>query len=559
MNVSETLTEDDVINSFNHEFTINALPVIVFMAMMSTLGVLGNIVVINVYSRKYPTCNFKYFVLILAIIDLFSCALLMPLEIMTLVYWYVFPFRWLCKLKSFFNAYTVTSSASSLLLISMDRYRKVCKPHSKQIMPRMALKLTLVVLGLSLVPAISDAVWWGTHTFQTEYMGQNIVVKVCEKDDKYKDTIWPTLHTLVLYGTSNLIIMLATMILYILIAVKMFAKQTVPFMTKLPRISISTTTTNPTSPNSESAHERENVFKFPSDIESGLSDTDDGLHSINLSDDVITDCESADVTEFLSGEDEPNDYTVQRSIGDATSKEEREEDEALELQEQVPLKTTLSCDVTDYPTMRRSHSDLNIPRRCHSRHVRISLEILSDRKEYTESLEVPKVGIRRKIPKPLKLLNVTKSRHNSSSPRDSPSKYTRKAACRRRSTIASMPGKRGTRLRRKTLIMFILTTTFVVTTVLYLGLIGHMSRNEHYAQDLNQVELTVWMFFLRLYFINSVINPVLYGFLDPRFRSSLWGMGVRFGFIMGSLKKTMQRVGSGNTQHAVTENKSCDL
>lgn len=72
---------------------------------------------------------------------------------------------------------------------------------------------------------------------------------------------------------------------------------------------------------------------------------------------------------------------------------------------------------------------------------------------------------------------------------------------------------------RKTLIMLILTTVFIVTTVLYLTLLSFISDN--ILEQLNEREKAVYFFFFRLYFINQVINPILYGILDTRFRRIL--------------------------------------
>ena len=75
--------------------------------------------------------------------------------------------------------------------------------------------------------------------------------------------------------------------------------------------------------------------------------------------------------------------------------------------------------------------------------------------------------------------------------------------------------------RRKTLIMLILSGVFIVTMSLYLGLVCKVANTEGVLKTLTNVQKVQFFFFWRLYFINSVINPLLYGFMDQRFRKGL--------------------------------------
>lgn len=493
-----------------------ALPLIVFIGVMCVVGTVGNVVVIVVYNRKYPMCNFKYFVIILAVIDLISCCSLMPFEIYTLMHWYTFKSAAMCKTKSFFNAFTVTSSASTLLLIAIDRFRKVCRPHSKQIQPEMALKLAAVVLGLSLIPAASDGVFWGTHSFDILYEGKNVTAYMCEKDDAYKDTILPQLHVLILYGCTNLIVMISTMILYIFIANKMFCQQSVPGAVPVPRVSITLLT--PLSMNSGSAetpaNAKSNVFQFTDlGVESGLSDTDDAIDSVVMS-----------------------DVSVKRPSSSCQGSQKT--DEGVENNDKDDTETAQSPVVM----RRKSLSDIELKeKRANEQHVRMSLDILSDKECSAPFLQVPTFNPRGRPSLRLRIPPTTDAHGGrpSTPSTASPSNAFQRRRRRRSTIVGNLSGRRGAKLRRKTLIMFILTTVFVITTIMYLSLIAIMSDSAHFITTLSGTEWCLWMFFLRLYFVNSVLNPILYGFLDPRFRSALYGMGVRVGFLVGSVKRNV--------------------
>ena len=456
----------------NREMTLTTLPVIIFIGLIAVIGAIGNCIVIYIYSQKYPKCNFKYFVLLLAGLDLISCCILMPLEIVTFLNWFVYPSSALCKVKSFLNAFTVCSSATSLLLIAIDRYRKVCRPHGRQMTHICAIKLSILVLGISAIPAASDAVFWGLHTFQVS--GSNLTATVCEKDDAYKDTIGPTIHTAVLYAGTNMLVMFSTIVLYILIALKLFCVVG-PEAPSTPDIRISPSIVSPDTERSVQ------IFKFDSAIESGLSESEDGStrNSIETLDEATKD------------------------ISDRNSNS-------------IPLEDTVVLREKSDHEADRASRDSNV-----AKAVRLSLEILQEDARRSNNLRVPEIQMRRKQ-------SVTKV------PRSPKHAYGR-----RRSTVGSLRGVSSLRLRRKTLIMFILTAVFVGTTFLYFCLISIMSHRSNLFNNFSAPERTAWLFFLRLYFVNSLINPILYGFLDPRFKKSLWNMGVRIQWLAGSLKKNL--------------------
>ena len=503
------------LQELNRNMTLTALPVMIFVGIISIFGSIGNISVLYVYSQKYPKCNFKYFVLFLAAIDTISCTIVMPLEIVTFVYWFVFPAAWLCKFKSFFMAFTVCASASLLLLIATDRFRKVCRPHDTQIKPDLAMKLAFLVLGLSAIPATSDAILWGEHTYYTHYGNTEVKATLCEKDDAYKDTILPKLHTIVLYAGTNIISMIATLVLYAFIAGKLFCVVRPGLDT--PKIKLTTPesskgcntpgTTPANTPGNTPGIYTETTFTFSSDTDQGLSDNEE-----------------------IERDNTQLKVPVQRqSSGSLVDSE-------------GPSRDSLDFDVV----MRRH----NFERDANSNRTSLDTELNDSRPKFQRySCELFESDRKARDAKMAGVVYRSKS---------TPSRFLNGLnRRRRRSTVGSFGGgSTGARLRRKTLIMWILTSVFITTTVLYFGMISHVSDSDDYVSTFTVSERAIWLFFLRLYFINSIINPILYGFLDPRFKRALWNMGVHVSWIAGSLKRNIGRSirrTMSNSSHARNE------
>ena len=106
---------------------------------------------------------------------------------------------------------------------------------------------------------------------------------------------------------------------------------------------------------------------------------------------------------------------------------------------------------------------------------------------------------------------------------DRPSEPTHKTFKKPLSNLYSRASKRRqrTRMRRNTLIMFILTLCFVISILVYFILAIQMADTERFFNTLTLWQGVLVMFFLRLYYFIILINIVVYGLLDPRFRRAL--------------------------------------
>ena len=182
----------------NDEMRLTVLPVTIFVGIEAVFGFFGNLLIMYVFLFYYHKCNFKYFVLYLSFIDTTSTLTNLPGEIVTQTFWYVYPVPLVCKIKSFFNMFTVCGSACGLLVIAIDRYRKVCRPLAWQIKPRQAMILIFIQLIISFIIAIPVPFFWGTRSFMKEYEGHNITVTVCEINAKYKHTDYPLEYSIVI-------------------------------------------------------------------------------------------------------------------------------------------------------------------------------------------------------------------------------------------------------------------------------------------------------------------------------------------------------------------------
>ena len=106
---------------------------IVFLSIVMSIGIIGNINAILVYSFFYGKTNHRHFILWLATVDLLACCITMPMAILRYENPSMFATDTTCKLRMFFDTFLGGYSMALLDIIAADRYRKMSSPFKKQL------------------------------------------------------------------------------------------------------------------------------------------------------------------------------------------------------------------------------------------------------------------------------------------------------------------------------------------------------------------------------------------------------------------------------------------
>jgi hypothetical protein len=139
-----------------------ALEHIVFLLTISIVGSIGNLIVGFVYWKKRDKQTSTFFILFLAFIDLFVCSVLVPATVYVELIQYKTDSDLFCK--SYYFLLTTSVPMSSLLMtaIAFDRYFCICMVN-RNIMTLQRAKivgpiLLLISGSLGVIPAISTVI-----------------------------------------------------------------------------------------------------------------------------------------------------------------------------------------------------------------------------------------------------------------------------------------------------------------------------------------------------------------------------------------------------------------
>ena len=410
VNITENLfniSSNETLEELNFRYAESLLPFAVILGLFCFIGIVGNSVVILVFSfsKEYRNTNFKVFVLSIAAVDLMSCFTLMPAEIFKTRHFFSISDHTPCKVKCFFNIFGMNISAFIFLVICIDRYRKVCQPLKKQIWPSLAVKLLVGVFILSFVLSVPAPIMCGvTEHVKASVNNSSVNVFVCSAEKKYHNSTFRYLYKISL--TILLVIISVSLIVMYIMIIK-------------------------------------TVVKHWGSRESGKSVRFESSRSRPPSDEKLQPSENEEfVVNIKAVEVEAHINAILTVYFNDSNKNE----------ETKRLKSSSRLSLNSYLTkgrfaIKRSSSD---------------------------------VSFRTRVAR-----------------RNSPSVVKR-------------------RLPYKTLIWFILTLVFLITYIINAGL-SFMTTKEY---ELSPSCLFWFLLFFRIYFINNIINPIIYAWLDKRFKNS---------------------------------------
>lgn len=173
------------------------VPSIVYLCVLMLVGLFGNGLVISVYYFRFSRSTHRCFILVLASSDLFACAIGVPFTIAEAFHAYTYTEHISCRILRFVLYYTCICSSLTLVLIALERFRKICRPLKPQMSVTMAKKALIVVnAGIAFVSASPSLVLYGRNTIDTGV--SNITGTKCFISDNFIDTIWPTVFNIYL-------------------------------------------------------------------------------------------------------------------------------------------------------------------------------------------------------------------------------------------------------------------------------------------------------------------------------------------------------------------------
>ncbi|KAH3799246.1 hypothetical protein DPMN_152852 [Dreissena polymorpha] len=213
MTTEANISDSDLLEQINSEVASLMTPVVVYLGILIFFGLLGNMFVCYYYGQQTRRSSHAVFIFTVALFDLVSCAVSMPIEIVDIRFYYTFTNGHLCKFLRFVNHVAAIGSAFTLLAISVDRFRRICRPFKKQLNLLKCKLLCALSFFLGLIyswPAL--VVYKSVEVELNAQNGQIVKGYDCTttNESNYKAYIWGfNLVYLIsfIFGTGTIVVM----------------------------------------------------------------------------------------------------------------------------------------------------------------------------------------------------------------------------------------------------------------------------------------------------------------------------------------------------------------
>lgn len=139
----------------------------ILVSTLAILGLIGNLHVLFVYIWRMKPSNHRVFIICLGVLDLITCVVGMPFVVINFIKPFTFYDTTMCKTLTFYNFFICISSACVLIVIAVDRYRKICVPHGKQMSQTMAKAMCIVAMMAALLFSWPGFAIYGSTPIQT--------------------------------------------------------------------------------------------------------------------------------------------------------------------------------------------------------------------------------------------------------------------------------------------------------------------------------------------------------------------------------------------------------
>lgn len=210
---------DTLLRELNDRTALRFLPVIIYMSLLMLVGIFGNLMVLIVYLRKRLKCSSDYFILNLAFLDLLTCLIGVPVEIVDLRDPYMFYAPAACKLLRTVESFSNMGSTLTLMAIAMDRYKRICK-LGERFSNQKAKRLCIGAILIGAITCWPAGVVFGKKTVDVGIPGANTAD--CSTADEMRNTIYPLLY----YGLVMLYFIICVIfVLFVYVRISIFIRR----------------------------------------------------------------------------------------------------------------------------------------------------------------------------------------------------------------------------------------------------------------------------------------------------------------------------------------------
>lgn len=469
----------------NEEKVQSSILVLCFISVIILLGTLGNLLVLATYFKQIHKNSTNFFIFCLATFDLTSCVFALPAEMVVLLQPLTYDYPWLCKIHKFIAFSADLASGYTIVCISFDRYLRIARPH-KRFSRRTCRRAVILVVCTSVLVSSMALFVYGTESVFIDG-NRGLFGHRCGMDEVAEGTVIPLVFsTTILTAFVVGVIILLTVYIRLGIVVRRWNKGRVKSVGNR-RFPKGVGTSDDSSSKYDSRSQKSQTEMYPFQIPLLTKDIN-RVKGQNKG--GVSDVTNVNVTKLVD-----------------------------KITEMAKDNETNDAELVKIPTAEKYLTENEISETDDNNSV-ASLPVIRPGivKEMTHSLE--KNGFT--IPDPSVHFDGTATlplRRISAKQRE----LNKRKVTRKKSLVISDIKKRMT-LSKTTSMFIVATVAFVACHVPYVCVKVAMVTNPDLEGTLTAIETVFYRLAEYSFTVSSCVNPLIYSFLNPRFRSECRGL-----------------------------------
>ncbi|VDH96202.1 Hypothetical predicted protein [Mytilus galloprovincialis] len=152
----------------------------VLIVIGTIIGFFGNLTVIYFYLVRIKERGERYFIPLLAIVDLCACLASSLFIVMHNTFFYNYPSDIVCRILTFLQVFVTGLSGHILLVICFQRYLLVCKPYGPKMTvfwKKMSFALACVFSFVYSIPLLGIS---GNKTTNEHFLNHTVATTICK-------------------------------------------------------------------------------------------------------------------------------------------------------------------------------------------------------------------------------------------------------------------------------------------------------------------------------------------------------------------------------------------
>lgn len=436
------------------------IPALVFVVMCMVAGIFGNTLVIVIYKSRFRRSNHRYFILFLAVTDLLACVTGVPFLVASLRLPYLMTSAFVCKVLRYFHYFVNNSAGLLLVVIAVERFRKIVFPFKTQFSVRQTLIICYATVFVSALVAIPAPIYFDATDVATGV--GNVTGKECFVKTKLKGGFEIFYFALML---ETIVCIAVFAVLYSMIVKKLCTND--QFL---------------------------KTVKSMNSISSARSTRNNERNSVDELSEMETPSQSEAADAVVAVKYERRTSAISKlAVGSSTA-------------------TALAASTESIPHGRKNGTHSNGARAL----WRKSLDLLHAKSK--EDLTKPSVS---RAHSDVRLNRIRTANDNNIEKINKPlSPFTLVTSNRPTVKTSSSQSRKSSRTTvRVTIMLLTVSVAFAIAFLPHMALMLATVSDKGFLDRLDRAESMVYQLFLRIFILNNVINPFIYLACDTKFRT----------------------------------------